>query len=129
VNRRHPVGEAIHGIGVSSGVATGPVYRVTAPPRLPQVVAVPPDQVGAEVERGAMALAAVVADLNRRAAAADQPAVVEILRAQAMMADDPVLLDSVTDLIRTGVDAAHAIDQAFATHREAFAAAGGSTGG
>lgn len=119
------MGEALHGIGVSSGVAAGPVYRVAAPPRLPERVAVPADRVDVEIERGAMALAAVVADLNRRAGAADRPAVVEILRAQAMMADDPVLRDSVTELIRAGADAAHAIDRAFAAHREAFAAAGG----
>jgi phosphoenolpyruvate-protein phosphotransferase (PTS system enzyme I) len=125
VNRRHQVGEALHGIGVSSGIATGPVYRVGAPPRLPETIAVPTDQVDAEVERGAMALTAVVADLNRRARAADRQAVVEILRAQAMMADDPVLRESMTEHIRAGVGAAHAIDRAFAAHREAFTAAGG----
>jgi phosphotransferase system enzyme I (PtsI) len=119
------VGELLHGIGVSAGFAAGPLHRVTDPPRLPAATTVPLERVDAEIDRAVLALAAVAADLTRRAAAATKPAVAEILRAEVMMADDPVLRDSVADAVRNGCDAGHAIDRALAAHREAFAAAGG----
>jgi phosphotransferase system enzyme I (PtsI) len=119
------VGDVLHGIGVSPGYGAGPLHRVRAAPRLPEPRTVPAARIEAETGRAVMALRAVAADLGRRADAATDPAVAEILRAQVMMADDPVLRDSVTDAVRAGVDAAHAIDRAFAGHREAFAAAGG----
>ncbi|PWU51354.1 phosphoenolpyruvate--protein phosphotransferase, partial [Micromonospora globispora] len=53
------------------------------------------------------------------------PEAAEILRAQAMMAEDPVLRETIADVIRGGRDAAHAIADAFAEHRRAFQAAGG----
>ena len=119
------MGEELHGIGVSPGFAAGPVYRVALPPRLPEVRTVPADRVVDEIGRAEAALAAVVSDLKRRADLVGRPAVADILRAEAMMADDPVLRDSVADSVRQGVDGAHAIDRAFAAHREAFVAVGG----
>jgi phosphotransferase system enzyme I (PtsI) len=83
------------------------------------------DRIEAESARAVAALTAVAADLADRAAAATEPAIADILRAQAMMADDPLLRDSVTEAVRGGVDPATAIDRAIAEHRDAFAAAGG----
>src|SRR5690348_6856876 len=99
-NRRPDVVDVLSGIGVSAGVAIGPLHRVALPPALPPALPIP-------------------------AAAAGKPAVAEILRAQAMMVDDPVLRDAVVAAVKSGDDAPHAVHRAFAGHREAFAAAGG----
>jgi phosphoenolpyruvate-protein phosphotransferase (PTS system enzyme I) len=119
------VGKVLHGIGVSPGLVAGPVHRVAASPRLPEPTAVAPGDAEAESELAVGALAAVAADLHRRADAAAKPAVAEILRAQAMMAEDPVLSESVADMVRGGADAPHAIDRALDAHRRAFTEAGG----
>jgi phosphotransferase system enzyme I (PtsI) len=114
----------LRGIGVSPGFAGGPAYRVAPPPRLP---AVEPAALDPEVEakRVAAALASVAADLRRRADAAGDGPAAEILRAQALMAEDPELADAAEETARGGVSAARAIDSALAVHREAFEAAGG----
>ncbi|MGN9919420.1 phosphoenolpyruvate--protein phosphotransferase [Micromonospora palomenae] len=115
--------ERLTGIGVSPGVTAGPLLRVAPAPRLPEPTAVA--DVEAELARADSALAAVAAELRRRADAAGRPEAAEILRAQAMMAEDPVLRETIADVIRGGRDAAHAITDAFAEHRRAFQAAGG----
>ncbi|WP_446210395.1 phosphoenolpyruvate--protein phosphotransferase [Micromonospora sp. IBSANI012] len=115
--------ERLTGIGVSPGVTAGPLLRVAPAPRLPEPTAVP--DVEAELARAESALDAVAAELRRRADAAARPEAAEILRAQAMMAEDPVLRETIADVIRGGRDAAHAIADAFAEHRRAFQAAGG----
>jgi phosphoenolpyruvate-protein phosphotransferase (PTS system enzyme I) len=123
----------LRGIGVSPGFAGGPAYRVAPPPRLP---ALEPAALDPEVEakRVVAALASVAADLRRRADAADSASradsvgaspAAEILRAQALMAEDPELADAAEETARGGVSAARAIDSALAVHREAFEAAGG----
>lgn len=124
-NRRPPVGDLLHGIAVSPGFVAGPLHRVAGPPRLPTAHGIDADAIEDEVELVAAALTAVAADLTRRAGSATKPEIAEILRAQAMMADDPVLRDDAIAMVRAGRGAAHAIDQALAAHREAFAAAGG----
>jgi phosphotransferase system enzyme I (PtsI) len=111
------------GIGVSAGFVAGPLYRAAPAPVLPPAAA--PDDLIAEANQAQLALAAVAADLTRRAASASRPAVADILRAQAMMAEDPLLIEAVLAAIDDGVSAAHAIDAAFAAHRLAFEAAGG----
>jgi phosphotransferase system enzyme I (PtsI) len=119
---RNPVPE-LRGIGVSAGLAAGPAYRLTPAPTLPVPVAVSdPD---AELERAVAALTAVAADLGRRADQAADPTAADILRAQVMMIDDPVLRDAVTDNVAAGSDAPHAIADALAAYRQAFEAAGG----
>lgn len=115
--------ERLTGIGVSPGVTAGPLLRVAPAPRLPEPTAVA--DVEAELARADSALAAVAAELRRRADTARQPEAAEILRAQAMMAEDPVLRETIADVIRGGRDTAHAIADAFAEHRRAFQAAGG----
>ncbi|MEV4627251.1 phosphoenolpyruvate--protein phosphotransferase [Micromonospora sp. NPDC049523] len=115
--------QPLRGIGVSRGVAGGPLLRVGAVPTLPAPAPVA-DQ-AAEADRAVAALAEVVAELGRRADRAREQTVADVLRAQAMMADDPVLADGVRDEVTAGQDAPHAVDAAFATYRTAFEAAGG----
>ncbi|GIJ59841.1 phosphoenolpyruvate--protein phosphotransferase [Virgisporangium aurantiacum] len=113
----------LKGIGVSPGGAGAPAYKVAPPPRLPttQPAALDPD---VEAKRAIAALASVTEELSRRADAATGPAA-EILRAEAMMAEDPELADAAAQAARDGMSAAHAIDAALAVHRAAFEEAGG----
>ncbi|MGR6920616.1 phosphoenolpyruvate--protein phosphotransferase [[Actinomadura] parvosata] len=115
----------LSGLGVSQGRAAGPMIRLADPPELPapRPVADP----GAEAATVAKALEAVAAELNRRALAAGGEAA-EILEALAMIAEDPMLLEEAERLTGDGHDAAHALDAAFAKHREALAALGGYLG-
>ncbi|MDG4826886.1 phosphoenolpyruvate--protein phosphotransferase [Asanoa sp. WMMD1127] len=115
--------EPLRGIGVSPGFAAGPVCRAGAAPRMPAPRTV--SDVEAELAGAAAALRAVAAELARRADATHDATAAEILRAQVMMAEDPVLDEAVADAIRAGSDAPHAIDAAFAVHRQAFLEAGG----
>ncbi|GIE82926.1 phosphoenolpyruvate-protein phosphotransferase [Actinoplanes philippinensis] len=115
--------EVLTGIGVCAGTAAGPLLRIAAAPALPAPV--PVTDAAAEYGRAEAALAEVVAELGRRADRATDATVAEVLRAEALMADDEELRDGVRELIDEGHDAPHAIDGAFATFREAFAAAGG----
>lgn len=113
---------ALTGLGVSPGVAVGPVARMGGRPELPPP-AVPSD-VDGEVARATAALAAVANDLEARAEGAPADAAA-ILEAQSLMAADPALADSVAELIGAGADAAHAVHQAFGAYRELLAGAGG----
>ncbi|MDG4766035.1 phosphoenolpyruvate--protein phosphotransferase [Solwaraspora sp. WMMD406] len=115
--------ERLTGLGVSAGLAAGPVHRMAAAPRLPATA--PVDDPAAEAERAVAALTSVAAELARRAGAASDPTAAEILRAQVLMAEDPVLHDAVTERVKAGTDAPHAIADALAEHRAMFAAAGG----
>ncbi|MEW2385452.1 phosphoenolpyruvate--protein phosphotransferase [Micromonospora sp. NPDC047707] len=115
--------ERLTGIGVSPGLAAGPLLRVAPAPRLPEPAAVA--DVEAELTRAAAALSAVGTELRRRADSAGRPEAAAILRAQAMIAEDPLLHDTIAEAVRAGRDAPHAIADAFAEHRRAFQAAGG----
>jgi phosphotransferase system enzyme I (PtsI) len=112
----------LHGLGVSAGVAAGPVARMAPAPVLPcdSVVADP----GEQADRAAAALGAVADELERRARAVTGAAH-DVLVAQALIARDPVLLDGVVARAHGGCDAPHAVDAAFAEHRAALEAAGG----
>jgi phosphotransferase system enzyme I (PtsI) len=113
----------LHGLGVSPGEVAGPVARLTPLPALPDAD-LPVADIDAEIARASEALAAVAQELDRRAAAV-QGAARDVLSAQAMIARDPVLLDGVSTRVRSGRDAPHAIDQAFAEHRRTLQALGG----
>ncbi|KUL40462.1 phosphoenolpyruvate--protein phosphotransferase [Actinoplanes awajinensis] len=113
----------LSGIGVCAGVTGGPLLRIAAAPALPAPV--PVDDVEAEVQRAVAALAEVVADLSRRADRAADETVAEVLRAEALMADDEELRDAVREHVEGGADAPHAVDAAFGAFREMFAEAGG----
>jgi phosphotransferase system enzyme I (PtsI) len=116
------VPEPLAGIGVSPGVAVGPVARVAPPPVVPADLAAPADP-QAELARAAAALEAVAEDLDHRAAGAGGEAA-DILAAQALMARDPALADLVADRIAAGTAAATAVTAAFGEFRELLAAAG-----
>jgi phosphoenolpyruvate-protein phosphotransferase (PTS system enzyme I) len=118
-----PEREPLRGLGVSPGSAGGPAYRLVPPPSLPAPVTV--DDPEAEAARALRAMREVSQELSRRAEAASDQTAAQVLRAQVMMIDDEVLTGAAADQARAGIDAAHAIDRAFASHREAFAAAGG----
>lgn len=113
----------LQGIGVSPGRAAGPVLRLAPPPPLPPA----PPVIDATIERGRAraAVAAVTADLTRRADTSADPTAAEVLRAQVLMAGDELLLEAVDAGIDAGADAPHAITAALAEHRAAFEAAGG----
>jgi len=115
--------DQLSGIGVSPGYAAGQVYQLKPAPQMPSPAPFTDPQ--AEADRAAGALGLVAADLSARADAARDATAAEILRAQVMMADDPVLRYAIADAVHAGADAPHAIDQALGAHRQAFAAAGG----
>ncbi|GAA3296512.1 phosphoenolpyruvate--protein phosphotransferase [Dactylosporangium vinaceum] len=113
----------LRGIGVSPGRAAGPVLHLAPPPALPA----PPPAVDAGAEKASVraAVAAVAAELERRAEAAADPTVAEVLRAQVLMATDEMLVDAALDRVDAGASAPHALADALAEHRAAFEAAGG----
>ena len=117
------MGERLAGLGVSPGVAVGPVCRMAGRQRLP-APAGPPADPGAEIAAATRALAAVAADLTGRAAVATGDAAA-ILAAQALMAADPTLVDAVEERVRSGSTAAHALHAAFGGYRELLEEAGG----
>ncbi len=114
--------EVLTGLGVSLGVAVGPVARMGGRPSLPAPTR--PSDVDGEVARATTALEAVGKDLAARAEGAPADAAA-ILEAQSLMAADPALADSVAERVGAGSDAAHALHEAFGSYRELLAAAGG----
>lgn len=118
------------GLGVSPGLAAGPVMKMAGPPALPaprEAVAGVADEAWARAQKEAAeaALSAVAVELEARAGKAAETAVREVLEAQAMMAEDPMLLEGAQSHVARGLDAAHALQAAFDEHRQAFLAAGG----
>jgi phosphoenolpyruvate-protein phosphotransferase (PTS system enzyme I) len=112
----------LDGLGVSPGVAVGPVARMGTRPSLP-----PPGPVAdpaAEVAAAVQALESVAKDLTERSEAAAGDAAA-ILEAQALIAADPTLVDAVEARVRAGADGPHALHAAFAEFRDMLAAAGG----
>lgn len=107
--------DARQGIGVSPGTAAGPVYQMVAPPT---------SFAGGNGHEPLEALRQVAAYLTARANEAE-PTAAQILRAQVMMVEDPLLAEAVARGVSSGLDGPHAIDEAFATHRQTFLDAGG----
>lgn len=111
------------GLGVSPGVATGPVARLGLPPR-PPADEKPGDDPVAELGRFDRATAEVARRLERRAAvAADEAA--EVLRATALMAQDPALRSAVEVQLAQGRPTGHAVDAAFEGFADTLASLGG----
>jgi phosphotransferase system enzyme I (PtsI) len=112
----------LRGIGVSPGLAAGPVARMGPPPSLPapRTVTEPDAEAGVAVR----ALEAVESGLTARAGTATGEAR-DILDALAMIAADPTLRDDVEARVRGGVDAAHALRETFDRHREILRGLGG----
>lgn len=114
--------EELRGIGVSPGLAAGPLARMGPPPALPdaRAVADPGEEAGVALR----ALEETASRLRDRASAASGAAR-DILDAQAMIAADPLLSDGVTTRIKDGTDAPHALRDAFDEHRASLEALGG----
>jgi phosphotransferase system enzyme I (PtsI) len=112
------------GLGVSPGVAAGPVARMAPAP----AVAAPGGRAqGAPAEEkaaAARALAAASADLAERAAQAVEPAA-GVLTAQSLMAADPSLGAKVDELIDAGADASAALAGGFDGFKAMLEALGG----
>ena len=108
------------GIGVSPGVVVGEVHRIRHTIIEHDVPASPREVLAA--------LEAVGADLERRAIAADLDVAREVLQAQAMIAQDPALVEAIgarlTDDI-TYPDVRPAIRDAFSGFRAALESLGG----
>ncbi|HEX8133331.1 MAG TPA: phosphoenolpyruvate--protein phosphotransferase [Actinomycetes bacterium] len=115
--------EPLRGVGVSPGVAVGPVAsmggRVPEPPATPDG---PGGDPAGEAAAAAAALEAVAADLEARGERAGGDAA-DVLAAQAMMALDPGLAEKVEQATAQGRTAARAVFEAFAGYREELAEA------
>ncbi|MEA2587461.1 MAG: phosphoenolpyruvate-protein phosphotransferase system enzyme, partial [Actinomycetota bacterium] len=111
------------GIGVSPGIASGPVEWLAPPPVVPHDLT-PAGDPQAEARVAGEAVAATADDLEARSSSVAGPAA-DVLAAQAMMARDPVLGDRIAELAGEGLAAAVAVAMAFDEFREQLAAAGG----
>lgn len=121
--READVSEGLAGIGVSRGVAFGPVARLAPPPALPADTGAEAD-VDQALEQAKDALEAVASDLDQRAAVAHGPAA-DVLLAQSMMPRDPALADQVAKALAAGRSLPHAVADAYGVFRTALEAAGG----
>jgi phosphoenolpyruvate-protein phosphotransferase (PTS system enzyme I) len=131
----------LKGVGVSPGVAVGPVALMGG--EIPEPAATGAPATGgapagsgatgaaqataldpaAELEAAAVALEAVAAELEARGEAAGGD-VRDVLEAQAMMVRDPGLHDQVASLTSRGRSAARAVWESFTAYREVLAGAG-----
>ncbi|MCW4385119.1 phosphoenolpyruvate--protein phosphotransferase [Salinibacterium sp. SYSU T00001] len=113
----------LRGVGVGRGIAAGPVLRMPDP--LPEPAQAPRSG-DAEAEKAAVieALTAVASELadKGRKAGGDAQAVLE---AQAMMAQDPGLVDDVNARIDGGSTGERAVFDAFAAFQEMLTGMGG----
>ncbi|MET0854598.1 MAG: phosphoenolpyruvate--protein phosphotransferase [Microterricola sp.] len=113
----------VSGTGIGTGIAIGPVVRMPDP--LPDPADVP-STIGADAERqrAQRALRAVAAELRRRGGLAGGAAS-EVLEAQAMFAEDPMLESDVDARITSGKTADRAVHEAYAAYRAQLVALGG----
>lgn len=116
----------LRGVGIGQGVASGPVVRMS------EALPTPTQETsaaGADAERTRVreAVSAVAADLQQRADSAGGAAV-EVLEAQAMIAEDPTLMDEIDSRLDDGSTAEWAVHDAFAGFRATLEAVGGYLG-
>jgi phosphoenolpyruvate-protein phosphotransferase (PTS system enzyme I) len=114
------------GTGVGRGIASGPVLRMADPLGEPATTPLEGSADDAKTSVHA-ALAAVAEDLTKRGALAGGDAQA-VLEAQALMAQDPTLLDDVHARIDRGTNAERAVYEAFAAFQEILAGMGGYMG-
>jgi phosphoenolpyruvate-protein phosphotransferase (PTS system enzyme I) len=112
----------LRGVGVSPGVAVGPVALMGGKVPEPPAGATGLDA-DAERQAAQSALEAVAAELEARGRAAGGD-VQDVLEAQAMMVRDPSLDDQVGSLTGQGRSAARAVWEAFTVYRDVLASAG-----
>jgi phosphotransferase system enzyme I (PtsI) len=110
------------GIGVSPGIASGPVERLALAATIPADLA-PVGDPDSEAKAVAAAVSATADDLDARSRRTRGPAA-DVLAAQVMMAQDPVLADRVIELIKEGLGAPSAVVRAFDEFRVQLSAAG-----
>ncbi|HEV2348102.1 MAG TPA: phosphoenolpyruvate--protein phosphotransferase, partial [Actinocrinis sp.] len=124
-----PPGTPLSGLGVGGAAAAGPVARMALRPPEPSATAHPSGDAEHEAERARVTLREVSEELLRRAATArdelDRADAADILEAQALMAEDPSLLDGIGARTRTGLTAERAIFETFNEYRALLASAGG----
>lgn len=116
----------LRGVGVGQGIAQGPVIRMAEALPAPEKTR---STIGADAERtrAREAVAAVAAELQKRAAAAGGAAQ-EVLEAQAMIAEDPTLQVEVDSRLDAGSTAEWAVHDAFAGFKATLEAVGGYLG-
>lgn len=114
------------GTGIGQGVAVGPVVRMAE--RLPEPVDRPSHLDPAREEERARASLSVVADELQRKGAQAGGAAQDVLEAQAMMAEDPTLVDDIVKRLADGKTAERAVFEAFASFRDLLASMGGYLG-
>lgn len=114
----------LYGTGVGRGIAVGPVVRMPDPLPEPDDAERTTDA-DTEYSRAIAALADVAVDLTDRARRAGGEAE-GVIQAQAMMAQDPALLDDVRSKIDAGSTAERAIFEAFHSVRQMLLSMGGS---
>ena len=115
----------MHGHGVGRGITAG--RALLMPAALEPATDAPHfGDARAESERAEAALAGVAADLTALAERATGDAS-DILRAAALMAEDPALAEGIRRLIVAGASAEFAVQQTVAEVAAIFAAAGGAT--
>jgi phosphotransferase system enzyme I (PtsI) len=111
------------GVPASRGLAAGPTLRFQRAAALPapHPVADP----AAEATLATSALAAIAVELTERSAAATTAQARDVLEAQALMAADPVLAESVAARVAAGEDAAYAVYGALGEQADGLRAGGG----
>jgi phosphotransferase system enzyme I (PtsI) len=112
-----------HGIGVSPGIAVGPVVQVRPPVRPPEhePAAADPVASGKQIREVLESVAGTLDDLASRA----DPTAQQILTATAMMARDPGLAAAADKHLTSGSGPATSVDAAAEEYCAMFSAAGG----
>ncbi|GGE82386.1 phosphoenolpyruvate--protein phosphotransferase [Mycetocola zhadangensis] len=114
------------GTGIGQGVVVGVVARMSDP--LPEPQDTPSSRtVDEETERARASLSVVARDLEARGKTAGGTAA-DVLEAQAMMAEDPMLSEIIDESLARGTTAERAVFEAFASFRDQLAAMGGYLG-
>lgn len=119
--------QTLVGIGVGTGVATGPVAQLSPPPELPADSGPEADVDGATA-RAHRALESVATTLEDRAGGSVGDAA-DVLLAEAMIVRDPALSSEIAAGLSAGRSLPHAVSGAFDRFREQLLAAGGYLAG
>ncbi|TDD37590.1 phosphoenolpyruvate--protein phosphotransferase [Nonomuraea terrae] len=117
----------LRGVGVSPGVGHGPSYVLSVSVPEPPEGAAYAGEAEQEKERAMTALTQVAGELEARGNRAGGEAE-EILKAQALMAEDPGVVVKVRSLIDRGLAAPRAVFEAFTKYRDVLAGSGGYLG-